>query len=502
MTEGRAESLEGEFFLEVLKDTLKGREMNSRKSSTMNPLFSHSEGEAVVHRDKSGRVSPLWLSACEKERHQTIELMERVAAPLNLQKAYRKVRANAGKGGVDGMEVKELREWLEGNLSTLQEQLQKGSYEPSAVRGVQIPKPQGGYRQLGIPTVRDRLVQQAIHQVLSARYEAIFSAHSYGFRPGKSAHEALMQAGEYVAEGKAYVIDLDLEKFFDTVNHHRLMWLLGRRIGDKRVLKLIHRFVKAGMLQGGLMSQRVEGTPQGGPLSPLLSNIVLDELDKELERRGHSYVRYADDVKIFVRSEAAAERVRESVTGFIEGKLKLRVNQEKSRIRQGHELNFLGHSILADGRLGLSAQSEGKLKQRVRRITKRNRGVKIGQILTELMGYLQGWLGYFRYAVMRRRLEHLDRWIRHRIRCHRLKQCKRVIGMVRCLRQLGVEEKLSWRTALSGKSWWRLSNSPGVNIGMNNQWFMEQGYFSLSAHYLALKSSLKKPPYTQVRTVV
>jgi group II intron reverse transcriptase/maturase len=428
--------------------------------------------------------------------------MEKVAAPLNLQKAYGKVKANAGKGGVDGMEVKELGKWLTENLSTLRDQLLNGQYEASPVRGVQIPKPQGGYRQLGIPTVRDRLVQQAIHQVLSPRYEAIFSEYSYGFRPGKSAHEALMQAGKYVAQGHTYVIDLDLEKFFDTVNHHRLMWLLGTRIGDERVLKLIHRFVKAGMLQGGLMSQRVEGTPQGGPLSPLLSNIVLDELDKELERRGHRYVRYADDVKIFVSSVAAAERVKQSVTNFIEGKLKLKVNKVKSRISLGPELNFLGHSILKDGRLGLSEQSEDKMKQRVRRITKRNRGVKIGQILTELMQYLQGWLGYFRYAMMRRKVDHLDSWIRHRIRCHRLKQCKRVIGIVRCLRRLGVEETLCWRTALSGKSWWRLSNSPGVSIGMNNQWLAAQGYFSLTAHYLNLHSTLKKPPYTQVRTVV
>ncbi len=462
--------------------------MNGRKKSqAMDQLFSLTEGEAVVHRDKSGKVSPLWLCACEKERHLTVDLMEKVAAPLNLQKAYRRVRANAGKGGVDGMDVKELGKWLEVNLSTLREQLLNDSYEASPVRGVQIPKPQGGYRQLGIPTVKDRLVQQAIHQVMSPRYEVVFSEYSYGFRPGKSAHDALQQGGKYIAEGKVNVIDLDLEKFFDKVNHDRLMWLLGTRIGDERILKLIHRFVKAGMFQGGLASQRIEGTPQGGPLSPLLSNIVLDELDKELEGRGHSYVRYADDVKVFVKSAASAQRVKESITGFIEGRLRLKVNQAKSRISQGYELNFLGHSILADGRLGLSDQSEKRMKQRVRRITKRNRGVKIGQILTELLRYLQGWLAYFRYAKMRRRIEHLDGWIRRKVRCHRLKQCKRVIGIVRCLRRLGVEETLSWRTALSGKSWWRLSNSPGVNIGMNNSWLVGQGYFSLSSHYLALQ---------------
>ncbi|MCI0560246.1 MAG: group II intron reverse transcriptase/maturase [Nitrososphaera sp.] len=480
--------------------------MNSQEPSQrgMEQLFSLTEGGAVVHRDKSGKVSPLWLGACKTERTLTEGLMEKIAEPLNLQKAYRRVKANAGKGGVDGMEVKELGAWMSKNLYTLQEQLLKDQYEPQAVRGVKIPKPQGGYRQLGIPTVTDRLVQQAVHQVLSPRYERIFSEHSYGFRPNKSAHQALKQGGKYIAEGKGYVIDLDLEKFFDAVNHHRLMWLLSTRIGDKRVLQLIHRFVQAGMLQDGLMSQRIQGTPQGGPLSPLLSNIVLDELDKELERRGHSYVRYADDVKIFVKSEESAKRVKGSITKFIEGKLKLRVNQAKSRICKGYELNFLGHRILSDGRLGLSAQSEARVKQKVKQITQRNRGKSMGFIIASLKRYCQGWLQYFCQATMRAKLEKLDRWIRHKLRCYKLKQCKRVIGIVRWLRKLGVEETLNWRTALSGKSWWRLSNSPASNIGMNNQWFSEQGYYSLYAHYLSLyrKPTLKKPLDTQVRPVV
>ncbi|MCZ2460802.1 MAG: hypothetical protein LC128_14375 [Chitinophagales bacterium] len=232
-----------------------------------------------------------------------------------------------------------------------------------------MSKSQGGFRQLGIPTVKDRLVQQAIHQVLSEKYERIFSTHSYGFRPGKYAHQALKQAGEYIALGKSYVIYLDLEKFFDELNHHRLMWLLKTQIGDTRLLKLIDLFLKAGMLQGGLMSQRIKGTPQGGPLSPLLSNIILDELDKELEKRGHSYVRYADDVKIFVSSEAAAGRVEESITEYIEGKLLLKVNKEKSRISQGYELNFLDHGIVREGKLMLSYKSEERLREKIRHIT-------------------------------------------------------------------------------------------------------------------------------------
>lgn len=464
--------------------------MNSWNIQIGGQLFSLTEGEAIVHRDNLGKVSPDWLCACEQECNLTVGLMDRVADPLNLQKAYRRVKANAGRGGIDGMEVKELGNWMKENFQLLQDQLQQGCYEPKPVRGVEIPKPQGGYRQLGIPTVIDRLVQQAIHQVLSERYEKIFSASSYGFRPQRSAHQALAQAGKYVANGSDYVIDLDIEKFFDEVNHHRLMWLLGKRIGDDRLLRLIHRFLKAGLLQDGLMSQRIKGTPQGGPLSPLLSNIVLDELDKELERRGHHYVRYADDVKIFVKSEASAQRVKDRITRFIEGKLLLKVNRNKSRICQGYELNFLGHSILKDGQLGLSQVSEDRLKQKVKHITQRKRGVSLGQVLMELRRYLPGWLQYFKHALMNRRMERVDSWLRRKLRCYRLKQCKRVIGIVRWLRKLGVEQTLYWRTALSGKSWWRLSNSPGANIGMSNHWFTEQGYYSLYDNYKALHRKL------------
>lgn len=455
-----------------------------------NNLFGLTEGGTIVYRDKSGKVRPNWLCACEQERNLTVGLMDRVADPLNLQKAYRRVKANAGKGGVDGMEVKELGKWMKDNFQTLQDQLLKDCYNPEPVRGVQIPKPQGGYRQLGIPTVKDRLVQQAIHQILSERYEQIFSENSYGFRPQRSAHQALAQAGRYVAKGYEYVIDLDLEKFFDEVNHHRLMWLMGKRIGDARVLTLIHRFLKAGLLQEGLMSQRTKGTPQGGPLSPLLSNIILDELDKELERRGHCYVRYADDVKVFVRSEASAERVKDRIREFIEGNLLLKVNGKKSRICKGYALNFLGHSILRNGQLGLSEQSEQRVKQQVKQITQRRRGVSLNQILMELRRYLPGWIMYFKHALMTRKMAELDRWVRRKLRCYKLKQCKRVIGIVRMLRNLGVEETLCWRTALSGKSWWRLSNSPGPNVGMNNRWFNEHGYYSLYDNYKALHRKL------------
>lgn len=468
------------------------RKDNEALLSRMNPMgergkSNHLLAEAMpVRHSRSGKVNPMWLSACREQRNLTRSLMERIASPLNISKAYQRVLRNGGSGGVDGLTVKELQGWLGENLNQLQQQLLQGSYRPQAIKGVEIPKAGGGKRQLGIPTVTDRLVQQAIHQVLSEDYERTFSASSHGFRPGRNAHGALKQAGQYAAAGKSYVIDLDLEKFFDEVNHHRLLWMLSTRIGDKRLLQLIHRYLKAGVLQEGLTTQRIKGTPQGSPLSPLLSNIVLDELDKELERRGHSYVRYADDVKIFVSSKRSAEEVKARITKYISEKLKLKVNESKSRVCRSYELNFLGHSILKDGSVGLSKQSEARLKEKVRSVTRRNRGISLEEMIRELRTKLQGWLHYFRYARMRKKMESIDGWIRRKLKCFRLKQCKRTIGIVRWLRKLGVEETLSWRTALSGKGWWRLSNSPGPNIGMNKMWFAGQGYYSLSDNYKSL----------------
>jgi RNA-directed DNA polymerase len=443
--------------------------------------------EAVpVRYSRNGRVSPEWLSACKEERNLTNDLMNRVADPLNISRAYKRVVQNGGSGGVDGMGIEELQGWLGENLNILRSQLLSGRYTPQPVRGVRIPKSTGGHRQLGIPTVRDRLVQQCVSQVLMEGYEKIFSCYSYGFRPGLSAHQALRQAGAYVAAGKNYVIDLDLEKFFDEVNHHRLLWLLSTRIGDKRVVQLIGRFMRGGLLQDGLSTQRIKGTPQGSPLSPLLSNIVLDELDQELERRGHCYVRYADDVKIFVSSADRAHEVKRSITDYITQRLRLRVNESKSGVVRGYDLNFLGHSILHDGSLGLSRQSEQRLKDKIRKVTQRNRGESLDVLLGELREKLPGWLQYFRYARMGSKLSKLDGWIRRKLKCFRLKQCKRCIGIVRWLRKLGTAERLCWQTALSGKGWWRLSNSPALNIGMNNLWFAKQGYYSLNENYKSL----------------
>jgi len=450
-----------------------------------------------VYLKPNSRVSLQWLTACKEERALTSEMMEQIADLSNLVTAMRQVVSNGGSAGIDGMTVAELKEWFTHHWQELQTSLQNGNYTPSGVRGVRIPKPKGGHRQLGIPTCKDRLVQQAISQALSRRYEPTFSTSSYGFRPGHSAHQALRQAAGYVAEGYKYVVDLDLEKFFDKVNHDRLMWILGTRIGDRRVLNLIGRFLRSGMMQDGLLSQRLQGTPQGSPLSPLLSNIVLDELDKELEVRGHRFVRYADDAIILVGSEEAAKRVQRSITDYIESRMLLRVNREKSRICSPWELNFLGYKILKDGGLGISQESLKRFKEKLRRITRRNKGVSLDQLIHGLNPVLRGWLNYFRLARMKKHLGALESWLRRRIRCFRLKQCKRSIGIVRFLRSRGLPEGRVWYIALSGKGWYRLANSPGANEAMNLAWFDLIGLFSLSASYcLIFKETAQYVPRT------
>lgn len=436
--------------------------------------------------EKSGQVSSAWLSLCEEERRRTTNLIARVADYSNLHKSYEQVRRNGGCSGMDKQSVEEFGIWFSNNYKEFQAEILNGTYTPASVKGVRIPKPQGGFRQLGIPTVKDRVVQQAINQVLQPIYDPLFSPHSYGFRPNRNAHQALQRASEIIESGKRIVVDLDLAQFFDEVNHQRLMWLLGTRIGDQSLLSLIGKILKTDILQDGLQTQRIKGTPQGSPLSPLLSNIILDELDQELMRRGLNFVRYADDVQIFVGSIKSAERVSEGIIRFIEDRMLLKVNREKSGIKKCTEVTYLGYSFLANGTLRLSDKSEQRLKDKLRDITRRNRGVSFEQILKELNSILQGWLQYFRLARMKTRLDKIEGWLRRRLKCYRLKQCKRVIGIVRFLVSLGVEKTLSWRTALSGKGWWRLSNSPALNIGMNNHWFAVQGLYSLSDNYKRL----------------
>jgi len=435
--------------------------------------------------DGSGRQTKEWLSDCEESRNSTVNLMCRIADPSNLKLALNRVKSNGGSGGVDGMDIEELLEWFSANYTSLISDLRIGAYVPSPVRGVKIPKPKGGYRQLGIPTLKDRLVQQAIHQVLSPLYEGIFSDRSYGFRPNRGAHDCLFSAQAEVSKGFSYVVDIDMSKFFDEVNHDRLMSRLSQRIGDKVLLKLIHRFLRSGLMEGGLLGHKIKGTPQGGPLSPLLSNIVLDELDKELEHRGHKFVRYADDVIVLVKSEASATRVLESLTNFIEGKLKLKINRAKSQIVRSWELNFLGHSIGKD-HLGLSYSSEKRLKSKLKSLTSRNRGRSLSTIISEVNRSLIGWLNYYRYARMKGKLRHLYSWLKRRLRCYRLKQCKRAIGMWRFLVSLGVPKNRSWTTATSRKGWWRISATPSAHEGMNNLWFNRIGLVHVPERYLKL----------------
>ncbi len=430
---------------------------------------------------------PQASAASDPARALTVNLMEEVTKPDNLNRAYRQVRANKGAAGVDGMSVHDVRAWIAVHKDAFIAALLDGSYQPQAVRGVEIPKPGGGVRQLGIPTVVDRLVQQAILQVLEKILDPTFSASSFGFRPRRGAHDALAQASRYVAEGRPIVVDLDLEKFFDRVNHDILMSRLARRIGDKRLLRIIRRFLEAGMLQNGVCVERHEGTPQGGPLSPLLANLLLDDLDRELERRGHRFCRYADDCNIYVQSLAAGERVLASVTKYLEEHLKLRVNRSKSAVASVEERKFLGHRLLADGTQTIAPKSLERAQDRVREITRRNRGVSFEQLVGELNSFLTGWVTYFRHAKAKSVLDHLGGWVRRKLRCVRLKQRKRAKSITDFLHGLGVPWDRCWTTAACGKGWWRMAHTPAAQQGMSNAWFTVQGLVNPLERFLQLQ---------------
>ena len=432
-------------------------------------------------------AEPQALAALEQQRALTQHLMEEIAGSANLNQAYKRVKANKGAAGVDAMSVTELLPWIRENREKLIASLLDGSYQPKTVRGVEIPKPGGGKRQLGIPTVVDRLVQQAILQVLEPILDPTFSPSSFGFRPGKSAHQALAQAQTYVADGREIVVDMDLEKFFDRVNHDILMARLARRIGDKRLLRIIRRLLEAGMMQNGVCIERREGTPQGGPLSPLLANLLLDDLDKELERRGHRFCRYADDCNIYVQSQAAGERVMASIVTFLEGKLRLKVNRKKSAVAPTRERSFLGHRLLPGGRLGLAPKSLERVKDRLRRITRRNRGISLERMIAEVNNFVTGWVTYFRHAACKSVLGDIDEWLRRKLRCVRLKQCKRPKPIADFLMKCGVSARKAWPLAVSGKGWWRRAGSPPARAAMTLQWFAKHGLVSLQAHHVALQ---------------
>lgn len=413
---------------------------------------------------------------------ETKSLMEEVCRRDNLWKALKRVQVNQGAPGVDGMTVRQLPKYLKRHWPKIREQLLAGTYRPQPVKRVEIPKPDGGVRKLGIPTALDRFIQQTVQQVLGARWDRTFSEHSYGFRPGRSAHQAVAQAQAYLAEGYGFVVDMDLEKFFDRVNHDILMGRVAKRVEDKRMLKLIRAFLNAGVMDNGLVSPSEEGTPQGGPLSPLLSNLLLDDLDRELEQRGLRFVRYADDCNIYVRSQRAGERVLQSITRFLSGKLKLKVNESKSGVARPAERKFLGFSFTRgkQPKRRIAPKSLLRFKKRIRELTKRNRGVSLQQMVEQLRRYLIGWRGYFGFCQTPSVLPKLDSWIRRRLRCFQWKLWKRGKTRFAELRRRGVGKDLAAQTAGSSRGLWHLSLSPALSIALPITYFDSLGLPKLS----------------------
>ena len=408
----------------------------------------------------------------------TERLMEEVCELENCKQALQRVKANKGSPGVDGMTVDELPDYLKQHGLEIGEQLRNGTYKPQPVLRVEIPKPDGsGVRKLGIPSALDRFVQQAVLQVLQKRWDPTFSEHSYGFRPGRSARQAVHQAQLHVAEGYRWVADLDLEKFFDRVNHDRLMAAVAERVADKRMLKLIRAFLEAGVMEDGLVSPVDEGTPQGGPLSPLLSNLVLDELDRELERRGHRFVRYADDCNIYVGSERAGQRVMESITRFITDRLKLKVNQAKSAVARPGQRKFLGFSFTGERepRRRIAPKAIARFKKRIRELTHRTRGVSLQQMVKEITTYLRGWLGYFSDCETPSVLQSLESLLRRRLRSVVWKQWKHGRKRFCELRKRGVSAELAATTAGSPHGPWRIADSPALHIALPNAYFAQLG---------------------------
>jgi group II intron reverse transcriptase/maturase len=415
------------------------------------------------------------------ELEQASGLMDTVCERGNLKLAYQRVVENKGAAGVDGIGVAEFKDHLKQHWPTIKAKLLAGEFMPQPVRRVDIPKPQGGVRTLGIPTLTDRLIQQALHQVLSPIFEADFSASSYGFRPGRNAHQAVKAAKQYVAEGRRFVVDMDLEKFFDRVNHDLLMEKLSKKIGDGRVLRLIRRYLEAGMMAAGIVSPRTEGTPQGGPLSPLLSNILLTGLDRELERRGHAFCRYADDCNIYVRSQQAGERVMASITRFLADTLKLTVNAAKSAVARPWKRRFLGYSLSwhQAPRLRIAPASYQRLGNRVREILKGKRGRSLTATIDELNPLLRGWMAYFRLTETKKALEELDGWIRHKLRCILWRQWKRPYTRATNLRKAGLTEERAFRSAFNQRGPWWNSGASHMNQAFPKSFFDRLGLVSL-----------------------
>ena len=439
-----------------------------------------SEGRGRNPREYGGGASNV-AAAMDPFYPENRSLMDAVVGRENMLAAYRRVRANKGVPGIDGMRVEDVWGYCTLNWSRIREELLEGRYQPSPVLGVEIPKPGGGVRQLGIPTALDRLIQQAMHQVLNPIFNPGFSQSSYGFRPGKSAHQAVLKAREHVAAGRRWVVDMDLEKFFDRVNHDVLMARVARKVHDKRVLTLIRRYLRADLMQGGIASRRTEGTPQGGPLSPLLSNILLDDLDKELERRGHAFCRYADDCNIYVHTRRSGERVLASVTRFLTERLKLRVNEAKSAVDRPWNRKFLGYSMTFHKRprLKVAPSVIKRMKQALRQEFRWGRGRALKTTIATLAPKLRGWMNYFKLAQVKGVFDELDGWIRRKLRNILWRQWKRPHTRAKKLMGRGLSEERAWRSAANGRGPWWNSGASHMNEAFPKGYFDKLGLVSL-----------------------
>lgn len=455
--------------------------MNRKRQKTLNETFAEAPSGEAAEQLCEGTELETPTTATEIPRISRVMVV--VVGKGNAKRALERVLKNKGAPGVDGMRVEQLPEYLKVHWKRIRQELLDGTYAPQPLRRVEIPKPGGGMRKLGIPTVLDRFIQQAMQQVLQAYFDDTFSKFSYGFRPRRSAQQAVKQAQQYVGSGLQWAVDIDLEKFFDRVNHDILMGLLAARIEDKSALKIVRKYLKAGVLEDGLVKPTVEGQPQGGPLSPWLSNVMLDVLDKELERRGHKFVRYADDCNVYVASRRAGERVMASISKFLHDKLKLRVNKEKSAVDRPQRRKFLGFSFTGGERprRRIAPQAIARMKKRVRELTRKTKGMSLKQTVEQLARYLTGWRGYFGSCETPSVLAELDRWIRRRLRRYIWLQWKRGRTRFAELKARGVSKDLAAQTVGSPHGAWRLSNSPALAIALPNKYFSELGLPQLAA---------------------
>jgi RNA-directed DNA polymerase len=455
--------------------------VSGKRPKTQQKLAFPPEDPGEAPRTDREGTEPRTANQASQSPVGDIPLMEQICARENLIKAWERVRSNAGAPGVDGLTIERTQAYLREHWPTIREQLLAGTYQPQPVRRVEIPKPDGGVRLLGIPTVLDRLIQQAILQVLSPQWDPTFSESSFGFRPHRSAHQAIAQAQAFIREGHEWVVDIDLEKFFDRVNHDVLMGRVAKRVSDKRVLKLIRAYLCAGVMENGLVSPSDEGTPQGGPLSPLLSNLLLDELDQELERRGHKFCRYADDCNIYVRSQRAGERVMESVTRFLTKRLKLKVNASKSAVGRPRDRKFLGFRFTwgPEFKRAIAPKALDRFKERIRGLTKRTCGASVDEVVRRLASYLNGWGGYFGFCETPTVLKLLDGWIRRRIRAILWTQWKTWRNRKRMLQSLGVPERRAAQAAAASRGPWAMATNAIVHEGLSIRYFTELGLPSL-----------------------